>query len=413
MRLTINPDRLLSRLDELSRFTRTPGEGVTRFSYSKEDKEAREYLYSLFNDAGFKFSTDGAGNIRARLEGSDPGEPAVLSGSHIDTVLRGGKYDGAVGTLGALEALETIAESGLLHRCSLEVVVFSEEDGSNFGSTLAGSKAFVGKYGVREMKSLKNSQGESMYDLAKAAGYNPDLMPSQRLRPETVKAMIELHIEQSVFLESKGVSIGVVERIAGIKSIELRLAGVPNHAGATPMNLRQDPMAGSAHLITLIETLAKGSGTGSTVATVGKIICKPNVPNIIPGEVSFSVDIRDGVQSGIDSVLNGIGAVGPAIATSRGLALETIPVSESEPVVLSGEIVSLIEKCADKLGMPYQRMNSGAVHDSCMLAPLVPTGMIFVPSKGGRSHTPEEYTAPEDIVKGASLLAEVMYELAK
>lgn len=225
--------------------------------------------------------------------------------------------------------------------------------------------------------------------------------------------MVELHIEQSVVLESKEAAVGLVEAIAGIKALEVRLKGVPNHAGATPMNLRQDPMVGAAHLISLIETLAKGSGTESTVATVGKIQCRPNVSNIIPGEVIFSVDIRDAIQSGIDSVLDGIAAVGPAIALARGLVLETIPISESAPVHLDGGILSLIERCAARLGMSYHRMNSGAVHDSCMLAPIVPTGMIFIPSRGGRSHVPEEYTSPEEIAKGTSLLAEVLLELAR
>ncbi len=413
MPLAVNSSRLMSHLEELSLFTRTPGEGVTRFSYSKEDMEAREFLYSLFNEAGLAVSVDGAGNIRGRLEGSRPDAPSVLSGSHIDTVLHGGMYDGAVGTLGALEAVQTIAESGCPRSHPLEIVVFSEEEGSNFGSTLAGSKVFVGRYGVADMQELKNPNGVSMYEMAKAAGYDPDSAASPKLRPESIKAMVELHIEQSVVLESKEAAVGLVEAIAGIKALEVRLKGVPNHAGATPMNLRQDPMVGAAHLIALIETLAKGSGTESTVATVGKIQCRPNVSNIIPGEVIFTVDIRDAIQSGIDSVLDGIAAVGPAIALARGLVLETIPISESAPVHLDGGILSLIERCAARLGMSYHRMNSGAVHDSCMLAPIVPTGMIFIPSKGGRSHVPEEYTSPEEIAKGTSLLAEVLLELAR
>ena len=275
MALEINARRLMSRIEELSRFNRTPGEGVTRFSYSAEDKEARKYLLSLFNAAGLGVSVDGVGNIRARLEGSSPDAPAILSGSHIDTVLHGGKYDGAVGTLGALEAVQTVAESGAPHSHPLEVIIFAEEEGSNFGSTLSGSKALVGKYGVDEMKKLKNPEGTSMYDMAKNAGYEPDSMPSYRLRPETVKAMIELHIEQSVVLESKGISVGIVEAVAGIKAMEIRLKGVSNHAGATPMNLRQDPMVAAAHLIAQVETLAKGTGTGSTVATSAESSASP------------------------------------------------------------------------------------------------------------------------------------------
>ena len=413
MPLEINARRLMSHLEELSRFNRTPGEGVTRFSYSAEDGEARKYLLSLFNAAGLGVSVDGVGNIRARLEGSRPDAPVVLSGSHIDTVLHGGKYDGAVGTLGALEAVQTVAESGAPHSHPIEVIVFAEEEGSNFGSTLSGSKALVGKYGVDEMKKLKNPEGKTMYDMARDAGYDPDSMPSHLLRPELVKAMIELHIEQSVVLESKGIPVGIVQAVAGIKALEIRLKGVSNHAGATPMNLRQDPMVAAAHLIAQVETLAKGTGTGSTVATVGRIQCFPNVSNIIPGEVRFSIDIRDTVQSGIESVVDGMAVLAPATAVSRGLSLEIIPVSESAPVALDSGVLSVIEACAKKRGTQYHRMNSGAVHDACMFAPLVPTGMIFVPSRGGRSHVPEEHTDPEDIAKGAALLAETLLELAR
>jgi allantoate deiminase len=412
MALSINGERLRSRLETLSRFNSTPGEGITRFSYSPEDAKAREYILSLFEEAGLKVSVDGAGNMRARLEGSVPDAPAVISGSHIDTVLHGGPYDGAVGTLGALEAVQAIAESGLPHRHPVEVIVFAEEEGSNFGSTLAGSKTLVGKYGVDDMKKLKDREGRSMYDLAKAAGYDPDSMPEFLLRPETVKAMIELHIEQSVLLESKGVPLGIVEAVAGIKAVEIRLKGVPNHAGATPMSLRQDPMVAAAHLIASIETLARGTGTGSTVATVGKISCFPNVSNIIPGEVRFFVDIRDVVQSGIESVLDGLAVIGQAVAASRGVVLEIVLVSESAPVVLDGNVLSVIEECAKKKEFIYHRMNSGAVHDACMLAPLVPTGMIFIPSRGGRSHVPEEHTDHEDIEKGAALLADALLELS-
>jgi allantoate deiminase len=413
MALEINPKRLMSRIETMASFNATPGEGVTRFSYSAQDIKAREYLAGLFREAGLEAVTDGVGNIRARLAGASEDAPSVMSGSHIDSVLHGGMYDGIVGTLGALEAIQSIAESGERHRHPLEVIVFAEEEGSNFGSTLAGSKALVGAYSPSDLKKLKNPDGVSMYDMAKAAGYNPDEMPSRRLRPEKIKAMVELHIEQSVVLEARGVPVGIVEGIAGIKGLLIRLTGVANHAGATPMNLRQDPMAATAQIISLVRTLAEGSGSGSAVATVGRISCSPNVPNIIPGKVTFSIDIRDVRQSGIDGVLDGLAAVAPAIAASFGVTLEIIPVSESAPVILDPGLTTLIENCAKARGADYIRMNSGAVHDSCMIAPLLPAGMIFVPSRGGRSHVPEEHTSPDEIAGGAALLADVLLELAR
>lgn len=413
MPLEVNISRLISRLETLSGFNAAPGRGITRFSYSPEDREARNYLEKLFSTMGLKVAVDGAGNMRARLEGSDPNAPAVLSGSHIDTVLHGGKYDGAVGTLGAIEAVRSILESGLPRRHPLEVAVFAEEEGSNFGSTLAGSKALTGKYSLGDLEKLRNPEGKSMADMLREGGYTPETLKDSLLRPKEVKAMVELHVEQSVVLESKGIPLGIVEAVAGIRALEIRLKGTPNHAGATPMTLRQDPLVTAGRLISHIEVLGRGSGTGSTTATVGKITCFPNVSNIIPGEVRFSVDIRDVDMGGMESVLRGISTAGPAFAGSAGLSFEMLLVSESDPVTLDRGIVSLMKECAEKRGLPAMAMNSGAVHDACMFAPLVPTGMIFIPSKGGRSHVPEEYSSPEDIEKGASLLADVLYELSK
>ena len=413
MAFSIDRDRLIKELEDLGRFNRTPEEGVTRFSFSPEDGMAREYLLSIFASIGLKVSVDGAGNMRARLEGSDPDAPAVLSGSHIDTVLHGGCYDGTVGTLGALEAVRAIAESDLPHRHPIEVIVFSEEEGSNFGSTLSGSKALVGKYSLEDMENLKDPEGKSMAEMARDAGYEPETMADFLLRPGDIRAMVELHVEQSVVLESMGVPVGIVEAVAGIRVVEIRMKGTANHAGATPMTLRRDPLVAAAHIMAQIETLARGSGTGTTVATVGKIACFPNVSNIIPGEIRFTVEIRDVKAAGIQSVLDGISALAPAIAASRDISLEIISVSDSDPVQLDGDIASLSEECAAKRDIPCVRMNSGAVHDACMLAPIVATGMLFIPSRGGRSHVPEEYSDPDDIEKGVSLLADVLYELAR
>ena len=412
MPFSVDRNRLMKELEDLGRFNRTPGEGVTRFSYSPEDRMAREYLLSIFASIGLKVSVDGAGNMRARLEGSDPDAPAVLSGSHIDTVLHGGCYDGAVGTLGAVEAVRSIVESALPHRHPIEIVVFSEEEGSNFGSTLSGSKALVGKYSLEDMKNLKDPEGRSMAEMAGNAGYAPETMADFLLRPGDIKAMVELHVEQSVVLESMGVPVGIVEAVAGIRAVEIRMKGTANHAGATPMTLRRDPLAAAAHIMTHIETLARGSGTGTTVATVGKIACFPNVSNIIPGEIRFSVEIRDVEPSGIQTVFDGISVIAPAVAASRNITLEIIHVSDSDPVQLDEGIASLAEECAAKRGIPCVRMNSGAVHDACMIAPIAATGMLFIPSRGGRSHVPEEYSDPEDIEKGVSLLADVLYQLA-
>jgi len=232
--MQVSIDRIRKDIETICSFNATPGKGYTRFSYSAEDLKAREYLLSQFRDLGMECRTDPAGNLRARLEGSSPHAPAVMSGSHIDTVLHGGMFDGLVGTVGALEVARVLREEGVRPVHPFEVVVFAEEEGSNFGTTTAGSKAMVGRYGVEDLKKLKNPEGTSMYEAAKSIGLDPDKLPESILKPGDLKAMVELHIEQSVVLDTEELQIGIVEAIAGIRAYSLSLEGVPNHAGATP-----------------------------------------------------------------------------------------------------------------------------------------------------------------------------------
>lgn len=393
--------------------TGTSADGRTSFTYSLQDLKVRKYLLDIFEELGLSVFIDGVGNIRARYAGSNPDASVVMSGSHVDSVRRGGKYDGVVGVIGALEAIRVMKENNITPSHPIEVVIFSEEEGSNFGSCCAGSKAMVGRYTFDDLNTLKNLSGQSMYDLAKNAGYDPDNMPRYVLNNGGVKAMVELHIEQSPMLHSVSMPIGVVEAIAGLRQIRVEVDGIPNHAGATPMNFRQDALLGAAHMISAVEEAVQTKGTESTVGTVGYIESEPNVSNIIPGKVVFSIDIRDVYQQPMNDVVEEVRKRFDEIAQRYNLTFSMTLLGEQEAVQLSQEVISSIEKSAQALGIPYKKMNSGAVHDAVLLCSVAEVGLIFVPSVDGRSHCPEEYTSYEDIKRGADLLLATLLDLAK
>lgn len=409
--MQVSIERIRKDIETICSYNATPGKGYTRFSYSKEDLKAREYLISQFKELDMPYRVDPVGNMIARIEGSSPTAPSVMSGSHIDTVLHGGMFDGLVGTVGALEVARVLREEGITPVHPYDVVVFVEEEGSNFGSTTAGSKAMVGRYGIENLRKLKNLEGTSMYEAAKSIGLDPEKLPESTLKPGDLKAMVELHIEQSVVLDSEQLQIGIVEAIAGIRAYSLSLEGVPNHAGATPMTLRQDPLAGAAEVILEAEAAARECATGSAVGTVGRIFCEPNVSNIIPGKVRFSLDARDATQQGMDEVVEKVRSKLEAVAKKRNLLCEMALVGESRAIEINREMTNLIEWAAQKHQARYRRMNSGAVHDACLIADIAPIGMIFVPSINGRSHVPEENTRWSDIEMGANILLETLLKL--
>lgn len=409
--MQVSIERIRKDIETICNFNSTPGMGYTRFSYSREDMQAREYVLSQFKALGMEYRIDPVGNIRARIEGSSPNAPAVMSGSHIDTVLHGGMFDGLVGAIGALEVARVLRENGVKPLHPYEVVVFAEEEGSNFGSTTAGSKAMVGRYGVEELRKLKNPDGLSMYDVVRSIGLEPEKLPENILKPGDLKAMVELHIEQSVVLDSEKLQIGIVEAIAGIRAYSLSLEGVPNHAGATPMTLRKDPLAGAAEVIAEAEEAARNCATGSAVGTVGRIICEPNVSNIIPGKVRFTLDARDVKTEGMDEVVEKVRSKLENVAARRNLVAEMNLIGQSRAIWIDSKMTELIENAARKQGSLHRRMNSGAVHDACLIADVAPIGMIFVPSINGRSHVPEENTRWSDIEMGANVLLETLLKL--
>lgn len=411
MKTEVKRDRITERIEELAQYTDTPGAGVTRCSYSANDRKARNYIIGECRRIGLEVKEDPLGNLRARYHGTNDSLTPVWIGSHIDSVRNGGKYDGVAGVVSALEVLNVLYENRFTPIRPVELVIFAEEEGSNFGTTMLGSKAIAGKYDVDYLHTLKDSAQIPAYERIREFGLNPDRIGECRIGPGDIYAMIELHIEQGIVLDREEKIIGVVEAIAGMHTYRIEISGESNHAGATPMNLRHDPMTAAGRLICDIEKYVNDSACGTTVATVGEIECSPNMPNVIPQKVRFSVDIRDVRQDGIDRTVEYIRKRSRTVAQERGVEIVIRQVGTSECIRLSSDIAGRIEKAAEKERYSCRRMNSGAVHDSAMLAGITEVGMIFVPSVDGKSHNTGEYTKEEHIAAGADVLLDVVREL--
>ncbi len=411
--MKVNQYRIESVIETLAKFNDTPENGVTRFSYSKNDRAAKDYLMNIFNELSLKMSVDAIGNIRARYEGKDPSLSPILIGSHMDSVRNGGKYDGIVGVVGAIEVVRVLSENNYKPKRSIEIIIFAEEEGSNFGTTMVGSKTLVGKLDVSDLKKLKNYQNHTCYDMVKGFGLNPDEISNYLITKDDAYAMIELHIEQGIVLEKEQKKLGIVEVICGMKTIKVSVEGVSNHAGATPMNFRQDPLVAVAEFISSIEKAARYYVLPTTVATVGEINCSPNMANVIPKSVTFTVDIRDVEQNGIDEMIKFVDKELKYIIEKYNVTASYILIGESKCIDLSKKITDAIESSITSLKVPFMRMNSGAVHDAAMFAQVTDVGMIFIPSRDGKSHSADEYSSYEDIALGCLVLLNTVIELAQ
>ena len=407
--MRVNPKRIEKDIEEINKFNSTPNLGTTRSTFTKEYIGAIRYIIRELEQIGADIKIMKGGNIRARFHGSEKNAPSVMIGSHVDSVFQGGMYDGVVGTVAALEVVRIISENNILHKNPIDFVVFAEEDGSRFSSVLLGSRIWSGKVKDEDLKMITDKDGTSYLDAMKKSGLTPN---DEKLMDGTkIKAMIEPHIEQSLVLESKGIPIGIVEVIAGIKQLEVTIEGISNHAGATPMNLRNDALCGAAEIILNAERIASENGT--SVATVGLVETTPGKTNIIPGKVKITLDIRDKNDVVLNEIADRIIKSIETACNSRKLKYDIKHASYTKPVLLSKKIAKIIEIAAKSQGIETLRMVSGAVHDSSVVAELTDVGMIFVPSKNGRSHCPEEYTDIKYIEIAANILLESVIELSK
>jgi allantoate deiminase len=405
--------RVHSAIARLASFNSDPeAGGITREVYTPEYHASLEYVAELMRSAGLGVRVDAAGNIIGRWEGTDSAAPAVLTGSHFDTTLNAGAYDGVLGVIGGIEAVHLLREQGLRPRRSIEVWGIAGEE-PRFVAGCIGSRAMVGQLTPEILDRLVDRDGLTVAQAMRAAGLDPARIHEATIDPAEVHVFVELHIEQGGVLEASGETIGVVTWIAAPHELRMILRGQANHAGATPMNLRHDALAGASELMVALERLAIASPSGTTVATVGVIRARPGAINIVPGEVELEVDIRDSDGAARAAVVDGLLAAAEELCARRGLELEVEAIAKDEPAACSDLVIDATLAACEELGRPYRRMVSGAYHDAMVLGREVPIGMIFVPSAGGISHHPDEYTAPHEIDAGVDVLTGVLARLSE
>ncbi|HYF84421.1 MAG TPA: M20 family metallo-hydrolase [Clostridia bacterium] len=397
--MKINEKRLLENIENVGSIGREADNGITRLAYSKEYKEASNILKELMEASGLEVHIDGVGNIFGRRKGLQDDLPSIMVGSHLDTVKGGGLYDGNLGVNAALEIINVLNESNYITKHPIEVVAFNAEEGNEMGGT----------FGSRVMSGLQDPNASWLDEkLLKYGMVKQDVKNSVR-DMKTIKAFLELHIEQGGSLYAKGLPIGVVNGIVGITRYNIVVTGETNHAGTTPMGLRIDALTGAAKLIGIIDSVSRSMGD-PFVSTVGVLEVFPCFVNVIPGRVEMSLDMRDLDQSRIECAIKQIELLSKGIE-NVGINLK-FDISKP-PVKTDKNIVGIIEKVCQNKGLEYQVMPSGAGHDAKATAEFIPTGMIFVPSIYGKSHCKEEDTEPIDLVRGTEVLLDTLMEIDK
>jgi N-carbamoyl-L-amino-acid hydrolase len=407
--LHINMERLRTDIETLASIGRREDLGIYRMAFSPDDIAGREWLKQRIHDAGLDVYVDGAANIFARL-GYDGERPSVMTGSHIDTVPGAGSLDGTLGVLAGLECLRSLKEQGVETRLPLESVAFSDEEG-RFGG-IFGSSAVCGLLTPGSIHEARDLEGITLTDAMAAHGLDAMAALQAARRPASIHAFVELHIEQGPVLHRQGIRIGVVDAIAGLFKWNVRLIGAANHAGTTPMDLRRDAFQGLAEFAGEIPRILEEHGSRRSVATIGRVDIAPGAANVVPGRVEFSLEVRDTDSDTLTDLSGAYRRALSAIARRRDLMFEFEVLSEITPVKCDSGIVATVDEAARALNVDTLRMPSGAAHDTQIMAGLTRAGMIFVPSKDGRSHSPDEWTAWEDIECGANVLLNTLKRLA-
>jgi N-carbamoyl-L-amino-acid hydrolase len=402
--LRINGDRLNKHLKDLSQFGRIPEGGVNRIAFSPADIEGRGFTVQLMRNAQLEVHIDPAGNIIGRREGSQTNLPPILFGSHIDSVPEGGNYDGDLGTMAAIEAAQTLAETAYHNRHPLEVVVWCDEEGG-----LTGSRAITGILAEEELVGL-GRDGVSLGEKIQRVGGEPDRITDAVRGRGDVAAYVELHVEQGRILYDQGIQVGVVEGIVGIHQYDVTIEGFANHAGTTPMNIRKNAMLTAAEIVLTVDRVVK-SKPGRQVGTVGRLIVEPGAPNVVPGLVSLTVELRDLDSAKIEGLWAEIRTEIDQLAQKYETPTHYELAHTNDPALSDPQIRELIAAAADDLELSSLHMPSGAGHDAQTLAMICPMGMIFVPSVEGISHSPKEFTDPEDVVNGGNVLLQTVVRL--
>jgi N-carbamoyl-L-amino-acid hydrolase len=405
--VVIRPDRLLADLDALAAVGDTGDGGNCRLALTDDDAGGRELVVGWMRALGLDVRVDRIGNVVATRPGAEADLPAVMTGSHIDTVRTGGRYDGTVGVLAGLEVVRALDDAGLRTRRPLAVAFFTDEEGSRFAPDMLGSLVYAGGMPLEDALDVVAIDGAVLGDELERIGWAGDAA----VPGPVPHAHVELHVEQGPLLEEQGVTIGAVTGVQGISWQELTLTGQSNHAGTTPMRLRRDAAYVAAEITTSVRRLAQEMG-GDQVGTVGRVDLHPDLVNVVAARATMTVDLRNTDDALLAEAERRLHAHVTELAAAEGVEVSWRRLARFEPVAFAAEVVDLVERTAEKRGLSVMRLPSGAGHDAQMLARVCPTGMVFVPSRGGVSHNPAEFTEPEHLAAGAQVLAEVLVELA-
>ncbi len=393
----INPDRLNAHLKALSTFGANPQGGVSRVAFSDADRAGRAYVMDKMRTAGLDVRVDFAGNIFGRRAGTDSSLQPVVFGSHIDSVPEGGNYDGTVGSLAAIEVAQSLGEQGVRTRRPLEVVVWCNEEGGLYGSRAVSGQLTSAEMGNRAWSGKTIEEGMTFL------GGSPSRIAEARRQPKDVATYLELHIEQGGILEREGLNIGIVEGIVGIRQWEVTVSGMQNHAGTTPMDQRSDALLSAARFVEMVNRLVRAE-PGRQVGTVGRIQAFPGAPNVVPGRVVCSLELRDLDGAKIQRMFDAISGEAPRIGAMNGTTFVFRALHENVPAPSDPVVRAMISDTAKALGYSTRTMPSGAGHDAQAMAQIGPMGMIFIPSIGGISHSPREFSTADDIARGARVL---------
>lgn len=393
----------------LGEFGQDPEGGVTRLLYTDKWVQAQKALEKLMQEDGLMTNYDDIGNLFGRLEGSKHKDETILTGSHVDTVKNAGKLDGAYGILAGILAIRYLKEKYGQPSRNIEVVSFAEEEGSRFPYTFWGSKNLIGQAKKDDVEDVKDFNGVPFVEAMREAGF--DVKENSKASRGDIKSFVEVHIEQGNVLENEGIDIGVVNNIVGQRRFTIEITGVANHAGTTPMGYRKDALFAASQMIHSVMSKAKEYGD-PLVVTVGKIEVKPNVVNVVPGQALFTLDVRHTKKDMLVKFTEELAAIINDVSEQTGVEASIDMWMDEEPIPMDRKLVEIIEEQLIENGLNYKVMHSGAGHDSQIIAPLVPTAMIFVPSREGISHNPLEYTSPEHLAAGVKALINTLHALA-
>jgi len=408
---TVDGNRLWRELDALAQFSEAPAPAVTRVVFSDVDRRAREYVKALCREALLEIREDAVGNTFARWPGTDPVLPAVATGSHIDAIPNAGIFDGTVGVLGAIEAFRALRRSGFDPRRSLELIVFTSEEPTRFGVGCLGSRLMCSGLDPDITDNMKDRDGRALAEIRADAGFTGPLS-SVALKKDRYAAFVELHIEQGPILETRGLDIGVVTAIAAPASLRVHIEGEGGHAGAVLMPDRRDAFLAAAEVALAVEAAARGTGSIDSVGTVGVCEVFPGAINSVPSQATLGVDVRDIEGARRDAALAAIRKACEEIAARRRVSIVIETINADAPCQCAPAIIEAIAAAAAARGLRAASLISRAYHDSLFMSRVAPTGMIFIPCRGGVSHRPDEYASPDAIARGVAVLADTLAALA-